>query len=74
MFSLILDKLSALEAKVAANIRLQLDAAWTPQYCKKYGIVRFGSITAVQASNNPFRAQQINIPHVTQTNVAIPNG
>lgn len=34
-------RLRALERSVARSVRLQLDAAWTPEYCKKNGIVRF---------------------------------
>lgn len=38
-------RLRALERMVGRSIRLQLDAAWTPEYCKKMGIVRFKTTT-----------------------------
>lgn len=65
---LFVDKLSRLEREVSNSIRLQVNAAWTPQYCKKYGIVKLGSETIVQGSSNQFVAHKVVIPHVTQSN------
>lgn len=63
---LILDFVSALEQEIAIQLLLQLNAAWTPQYCKKYGIVKFGSVIAVQAPNNKFSPQKLNIPYMAR--------
>lgn len=62
------DKVSALEAEIAHNLRAQLNAAWTPQYCKKQGIVQYGSALAVQAGLHPFSPHKLNIPHPTAAN------
>lgn len=60
-----LDKLTQLEQEIKRNISLQLNSAWTPQYCKKNGITKFDDIIAVQASTNDFLPQKLNIPHAT---------
>lgn len=66
-----LDKLTQIEQEIKRNISLQLNSAWTPQYCKKNGITKFGDIIAVQASNHDFLPQKLNIPHATsKTNVS----
>lgn len=51
------------------NISLQLNSAWTPQYCKKNGITKYGDIIAVQSSNHDFLPQKLNIPHATSTSI-----
>lgn len=63
------DKLTALEMEAARNIGLQLNSAWTPQYCKKNGITKYGNVLAVQASIHGFLPQRLNIPHVTKSTV-----
>lgn len=60
-----LDRKTIAEHDLRQNIRIQLNAAWTPQYCKKYGARKFGNIIAIQASNHWFRPQPLNIPYAT---------
>lgn len=60
------DVLTILENQIAQNISIQMNAPWTPQYCKKYGIRKFGSVFAVQASNNGFLPKKLNIPHASR--------
>lgn len=64
-FAYFTDKLTQLEQDIMRNISLQLNSAWTPQYCKKNGIAKYGDIIAVQASNHDFLPQKLNIPHAT---------
>lgn len=70
--------LRALEQRVAASVRRQLDAAWTPEYCKKMGIVRLdGSSSgrvarlppslALHSSAHSFRPHRLHIAHPTRT-------
>lgn len=63
------DRKSILQYEITRNIQVQLNAAWTPQYCKKFGVRNFGNMTSIQASNNAFQPQNLIIPHVTQANV-----
>lgn len=35
-----------LESSLMRNIDIQLNAAWTPQYCKKFGVRGFGNLVA----------------------------
>lgn len=58
----ITDKKSLLDHNIRQNIKIQLNAAWTPQYCKKFGARKFGNLVAIQASNNGFLPQRINVP------------
>lgn len=66
------DKKTVLENSVMRNIDIQLNAAWTPQYCKKFGVREFGNLVAIQASNSGFLPQNLNVPHVLCSNA--PNG
>lgn len=59
------DRKSLLDHNIRQNIRIQLNAAWTPQYCKKFGARKFGNLIAIQASNNGFLPQRLNVPHAT---------
>ncbi|KAJ6648734.1 Coiled-coil domain-containing protein 22 like [Pseudolycoriella hygida] len=61
------DKLSLIEQDIARNIGIQLNASWTPQYCKKNGITKLGNVVVVQ--NHPFLPQNLNIPFVSKQNV-----
>lgn len=61
------DKLSLIEQDIARNIGIQLNASWTPQYCKKNGITKLGNVVVVQ--NQPFLPQNLNIPFVNKQNV-----
>lgn len=56
------DKKSQLDHEIRQNIKIQLNAAWTPQYCKTVGARKFGNLIAIQASNNGFLPQRIHIP------------
>lgn len=56
------DRKSLLQHNIQQNIKIQLNAAWTPQYCKKFGARQFGHLVAIQASNNGFLPQRINVP------------
>lgn len=56
------DKKSLLDHNIRQNIKIQLNAAWTPQYCKTFGARKFGNLVAIQASNNGFLPQRINVP------------
>lgn len=58
------DKLSLIEQEIARNISIQLNACWTPQYCKKNGITKLGNVVVVQ--NHSFLPQNLNIPFVKQ--------
>lgn len=62
------DKKSLLDHHIRQNIKIQLNAAWTPQYCKKYGARKFGNLVAIQATNNGFLPQRINVPFATFKN------
>lgn len=62
------DRKSLLDHNIRQNIKIQLNAAWTPQYCKKFGARKFGNLIAIQASNNGFLPQRLNVPHATTTN------
>ncbi len=61
------DKLSLIEQDIARNIGIQLNASWTPQYCKKNGITKLGNV--VVAQNHSFLPQNLNIPFVNKQNV-----
>lgn len=61
------DKLSLIEQEIARNISIQLNASWTPQYCKKNGITKLGNVVVVQ--NHSFLPQNLNIPFVNKQNV-----
>lgn len=61
------DKLSLIEQDIARNISIQLNASWTPQYCKKNGITKLGNVVVVQ--NHSFLPQNLNIPFVNKQNV-----
>lgn len=61
------DKLSLIEQGIARNIGIQLNASWTPQYCKKNGITKLGNDIVVQ--NHSFLPQNLNIPFVNKQNV-----
>lgn len=65
-----IDRKTAIEMSIARNVDIQLNAAWTPQYCKKFGIRTFGNFEAINASNNCFRPQNLIVPHATQPNVS----
>lgn len=67
------DKKSILVNNILQNIQIQLNAAWTPQYCKKFGVRSFGNTVAIQASNNGFLPQNLNVPHATRTNISSGN-
>lgn len=62
------DRKSKLSHNVRQSIKTQLNAAWTPQYCKKFGARKFGHLIAIQASNNAFLPQRLNVPHATSPN------
>lgn len=66
------DMRTVLENSLMRNIDIQLNAAWTPQYCKKFGVREFGNLVAIQASNSGFLPQNLNVPHVLCPNA--PNG
>lgn len=66
------DKRTVLENSLMRNIDIQLNAAWTPQYCKKFGVREFGNLVAIHASNSGFLPQNLNVPHVLCPNA--PNG
>lgn len=59
------DRKTLLDHHIRQNIQIQLNAAWTPQYCKKFGARKFGNLIAIQASNNCFLPQRLNVPHAT---------
>lgn len=59
------DRKTIVEHELRQNIKIQLNAAWTPQYCKKYGARKFGNLIAIQASNHGFLPQRLNIPYAT---------
>lgn len=61
------DKLSLYEQNIARSIGIQLNASWTPQYCKKNGITKLGNVVVVQ--NHSFLPQNLNIPFVNKQNV-----
>lgn len=61
------DRKSLLDHNIRQNIKIQLNAAWTPQYCKEFGARKFGNLIAIQASNNGFLPQRLNVPHGTTT-------
>lgn len=61
------DKLSLIEQDIARNIGIQLNASWTPQYCKKSGTTKLGNVVVVQ--NHSFLPQNLNIPFVNKPNV-----
>lgn len=58
------DRKTILENSLKRNIDIQLNAAWTPQYCKKFGVRQFGNLVAIQASNIGFLPENLNVPHV----------
>lgn len=62
------DRKSLLQHNIQQNIKIQLNAAWTPQYCKKFGARQFGNLVAIQASNNGFLPQRINVPYAAVAN------
>ncbi|XP_031638251.1 coiled-coil domain-containing protein 22 homolog [Contarinia nasturtii] len=62
------DRKSLLDHNIRQNIKIQLNAAWTPQYCKKFGARKFGNLIAIQASNNGFLPQKLNVPHAIEKN------
>lgn len=62
------DKKSLLDHHIRQNIKIQLNAAWTPQYCKKFGARKFGNLVAIQASNNGFLPQRLYVPFTTNKN------
>lgn len=62
------DRKSKLDHSIRQSIKIQLNAAWTPQYCKKFGARKFGQLIAIQASNNGFLPQRLNVPHATSVN------
>lgn len=62
------DRKSLLHHNIQQNIKIQLNAAWTPQYCKTFGARQFGNLVAIQASNNGFLPQQINVPYAAAAN------
>lgn len=66
------DKKTILENSLMHNIDIQLNAAWTPQYCKRFGVREFGNLVAIQASSSGFLPQNLNVPHVLSSNA--PNG
>lgn len=59
------DQKSFLEHNLRQNIKIQLNSAWTVQYCKKFGARKFGNLVVVQGSNNGFLPQPLNVPHAT---------
>lgn len=61
------DRKTLLDHQIRQNIQIQLNAAWTPQYCKKFGARKFGNLIAIQASNNCFLPQRLSVPHATAT-------
>lgn len=61
------DRKSLLDHNIRQNIKIQLNAAWTPQYCKEFGARKFGNLIAIQSSNNGFLPQRLNVPHGTTT-------
>ncbi|XP_055318729.1 coiled-coil domain-containing protein 22 homolog [Sitodiplosis mosellana] len=61
------DRKSLLDHNLRQSIKIQLNAAWTPQYCKQFGARKFGNLIAIQASNNGFLPQRLNVPHGTTT-------
>lgn len=61
------DRKSLLDHNLRQSIKIQLNAAWTPQYCKKFGARKFGNLIAIQASNSGFQPQRLNVPHATTT-------
>lgn len=65
-----IDKKSLTKEIIARNIEIQLNAAWTPQYCKKFGVRNFGNTEAIQASNNSFIPQYLSVPHVTRSDIS----
>lgn len=62
------DRKSLLQHNIQQNIKIQLNAAWTPQYCKKFGARQFGNLVAIQASNHGFLPQRINVPYAAVAN------
>lgn len=62
------DRKSLLDHNIRQNIKIQLNAAWTPQYCKRFGARKFGNLIAIQASNNGFLPQCLNVPHAIERN------
>lgn len=62
------DRKSLLQHNIQQNIKIQLNAAWTPQYCKKFGARQFGHLVAIQASNHGFLPQRINVPYAAAAN------
>lgn len=62
------DRKSLLQHNIQQNIKIQLNAAWTPQYCKKFGARQFGNLVAIQASNHGFLPQRINVPYAAAAN------
>lgn len=59
------DRKTIFEHDLRQSIKIQLNAAWTPQYCKKFGARKFGNMIAIQASNHVFLPQRLNIPYAT---------
>lgn len=59
------DRKTIVEHELRQNIKIQLNAVWTPQYCKRYGARKFGNLIAIQASNHGFLPQHLNIPYAT---------
>lgn len=64
------DKVSMLKQEIGQSIDIQLNAPWTPQYCKKYGIRKLGNLDAVQASNNGFLPNNLHIPYASWTDAS----
>lgn len=63
------DRKSLLQHNIQQNIKIQLNAAWTPQYCKKFGARQFGNLVAIQASNHGFLPHpRINVPYAAIAN------
>lgn len=62
------DKKSMLEHNLRHSIKIQLNAAWTVQYCKKFGARKIGNLIVIEGSNNGFLPQPLNVPHATAKN------
>lgn len=62
------DKKSMLEYNFRHSLKIQLNAAWTVQYCKKFGARKFGNLIVIEGSNNGFLPQPLNVPHATAKN------
>lgn len=62
------DKKSMLKHNLRHSIKIQLNAAWTVQYCKKFGARKFGNLIVIEGSNNGFLPQSLNVPHATAKN------